>query len=74
MTKEQTTIELVGEVVQVLAGSNFKVKLPDGRMVLARPSGRMQKFRIAIVAGDRVLCELSAYDLDKARLTYRFDQ
>jgi translation initiation factor IF-1 len=57
VTKEQTTIELVGEVVQVLAGSNFKVKLPDGRMVLARPSWRMQKYRIGIVAGDRFFAD-----------------
>jgi translation initiation factor IF-1 len=72
--KEQITAEVVGEVMQVLAGSNFRVKLPGGRVVTARPCWRLQKFRIPVVAGDRMLRELTPYDLDKARLKYRFDR
>lgn len=60
-----------GVVVDVLPGTMFRVKLPNGHVVLAHISGKMRKNFIRIVPGDRVSVELSPYDLTKARITFR---
>ena len=60
-----------GVVVDVLPGTMFRVKLPNGHLVLAHISGKMRKNFIRIVPGDRVTVELSPYDLSKARITVR---
>ena len=60
-----------GVVVDVLPGTMFRVKLPNGHLVLAHISGKMRKNFIRIVPGDRVTVELSPYDLSKARITFR---
>ncbi len=60
-----------GVVVDVLPGTMFRVKLPNGHVVLAHISGKMRKNFIRIVPGDRVTVELSPYDLSKARITFR---
>lgn len=70
MTKEEP-IELVGSVTQVLPGTMFRVALPNGHEVLAHISGKMRKNFIRISVGDRVSVEMSPYDLNKARITYR---
>jgi translation initiation factor IF-1 len=65
-------IEVEGTVVESLPGMMFRVRLDDGHEVLAYLSGKMRKYYIRILLGDRVRVELSAYDLTKGRITYRF--
>jgi len=60
-----------GVVQDVLPGTMFRVKLPNGHLVLAHISGKMRKNFIRIVPGDRVTVEMSPYDLTKARITFR---
>ncbi|MED6300683.1 MAG: translation initiation factor IF-1 [Verrucomicrobiota bacterium] len=63
--------EVEGTISAVLAGTMFKVKLPNGHELLAHISGKMRKRFIRLVIGDRVKLEVSPYDIDKARITYR---
>ncbi len=70
VTKEEP-IELTGTVTQVLPGTMFRVALPNGHEVLAHISGKMRKNFIRISVGDKVKVEMSPYDLNKARITYR---
>ena len=70
MPKEEG-IQTEGTVVDVLPGTMFRVKLPNGVDVLAHISGKMRKNFIRIVPGDKVTVELSPYDLSKARITFR---
>ena len=63
--------EIEGTISSVLAGTMFKVKLPNGHEVLAHISGKMRKRFIRLVVGDKVKMEMSPYDIDKARITYR---
>lgn len=64
-------IEIEGKVVAVLPGTMFRVKLSNGHIVLAHISGKLRKHYIKIAAGDTVKMEMSPYDTDKARITYR---
>jgi len=64
-------IEVEGVVVEALPNAMFRVELPNKHRVLAHVSGRMRKHFIRILPGDRVLVELSRYDLTKGRITYR---
>ena len=64
-------IELSGTVTQVLPGTMFRVALANGHEVLAHISGKMRKHFIRISVGDKVNVEMSPYDLNKARITYR---
>lgn len=70
MPKEEP-IELQGTVTQVLPGTMFRVALSTKHEVLAHISGKMRKNFIRISVGDRVSLEMSPYDLNKARITYR---
>lgn len=70
MSKEDA-IKTEGVVQEVLPGTMFRVKLPNGTLVLAHISGKMRKHFIRIVPGDKVEIELSAYDLTKARIIFR---
>ena len=63
--------EAEGTISAVLAGTMFKVKLSNGHELLAHISGKMHKRFIRLVVGDRVKLEVSPYDIDKARITYR---
>jgi translation initiation factor IF-1 len=65
------SIEVEGKVVTVLPGTMFRVELLNGHTVLAHISGKLRKHFIKIAAGDRVKMEMSPYDLEKARITYR---
>ncbi len=65
------SIEVEGKIVSVLPGTMFKVEIAGGHMVLAHISGKLRKNFIKIAAGDRVKMEMSPYDLEKARITYR---
>jgi translation initiation factor IF-1 len=70
MAKEQP-IEVEGLVTEVLPDRNFRVKLQNDHVVLAYAAGKMIKFRIRVLVGDRVTLELSPYDLSRGRITYR---
>ncbi len=65
------TIEVEGEVIELLPNTKFKVKLPNGHFVVAHISGKMRMHFIKILPGDNVLVEISKYDLKKGRITYR---
>ncbi len=67
-------IEVEGKVVAVLPGTMFKVQLANGHVVLAHISGKLRKNFIKIAAGDTVKMEMSPYDLEKARITFRMKE
>jgi translation initiation factor IF-1 len=69
---KRETIEVEGVVVESLPNAMFRVELPNGHKVLAHISGKMRVNYIRILPGDRVLIELSPYDLNRGRITYRF--
>lgn len=71
MQKEEA-IEVEGTVVEPLPNAMFRVKLQNDHVVLAYTSGKMRRFYIRILPGDRVKLELSPYDLTKGRITYRY--
>jgi translation initiation factor IF-1 len=64
-------IEVEGKIVAVLPGTMFRVQLANGHIVLAHISGKLRKHFIRLAAGDRVKMEMSPYDLEKARITFR---
>jgi translation initiation factor IF-1 len=70
MAKEEL-IEFEGLVTEVLPDARFRVKLDSGHEIVAYTAGRMKKNRIKTLAGDRVIVEMSPYDLEKGRLVYR---
>ncbi|HIE17448.1 MAG TPA: translation initiation factor IF-1 [Dehalococcoidia bacterium] len=69
---KKETIEVEGTVIESLPNATFRVELANGHEVLAHISGRMRKHYIRILPADRVLVELSPYDLSRGRITYRF--
>ena len=71
MAKKEA-IEVEGIVTQPLPDAQFRVELANGHVVLAHISGKIRKNYIKILTGDRVLVELSPYDLTKGRITSRF--
>ena len=71
MTK-QDVIELGGKVLEALPNAMFKVELENGHQILAHISGKMRMHYIKILPGDKVTVELSGYDLNRGRITYRF--
>jgi translation initiation factor IF-1 len=71
MTKKES-IEVEGVVTESLPNAMFRVELPNGHKVLAHISGKIRLHFIKILPGDRVLVELSPYDLNRGRVTYRF--
>jgi translation initiation factor IF-1 len=70
--KKKEVIEVEGVVKEALPNAMFDVELANGHHVLAGISGRMRMNYIRILLGDRVLVELSPYDLSRGRITYRF--
>ena len=71
MAKEEL-LEMRGRGVELLPNAMFRVELENGHEVLGHTAGKMRKNRIRVLVGDEVLCELTPYDLTKARITYRF--
>lgn len=71
MARDKEVIELTGTVVEALPGTQFKVELENGHIIIAHVSGRMRRHYIRLVPGDRVKVELTPYDLTKGRITYR---
>ena len=70
MSKDQHIV-LEGEVVQVLPNARFKVKLDNGHVLTSYIGGKMRKFEIRIIMGDRVQVEISPYDLNNGRIVRR---
>jgi translation initiation factor IF-1 len=70
MAKEDI-IEMAGEVVEKLPNAMFKVKLENGHELLCTISGKMRKYYIRILPGDKVTVEISPYDLSRGRISYR---
>lgn len=70
MAKEDL-LEFEGSVMEVLPDSRFRVRLDNGHEALAYIAGKMRKHRIRIIAGDRVMVEMTPYDLDKGRIVFR---
>ncbi len=71
MAKEEL-IEFPGTVIELLPNAMFRVKLENDREVLAHTSGKMRKNRIRVLAGDKVMVEMTPYDLTKGRITFRY--
>ena len=70
MAKEEM-LEFDGTVTEMLPDGNFRVTLDNEHVVLAYTAGKMRKFRIRTLVGDRVVVEMSPYDLDRGRINYR---
>lgn len=70
--KKKDAIEVEGTVTEPLPNAMFKVELPNGHNVLAHISGKIRMHFIKILPGDKVIVELSPYDLTRGRITYRF--
>jgi len=70
MAKDQMT-EVNGVVSEALPNTQFRVTLEDGREILAHLAGKMRLYRIRVMPGDKVKLEMSPYDTDKGRITYR---
>ena len=74
MAKEDDKIKVEGTVIEALPGTQFKVQLDNGHEVLAYLSGKMRRYYIRILLGDRVAMEMSPYDLTRGRITYRYNK
>ena len=74
MAKKEEKLEMEGTVVEALPGTMFRVELDNGHEVLAYLSGKMRKYYIRVLLGDRVTVEMSPYDLTRGRITYRYKQ
>ncbi len=68
---EEKAIEMQGTVTEALPNAMFRVELENGHEVLCTLAGKMRKFRIRVLEGDAVTVELSPYDLERGRITYR---
>ncbi len=71
MAKEGV-IEVEGKIIEVLPQTKFKVELENKHVILAHVSGKIRMNNIRILPGDKVKVELSPYDLERGRITYRF--
>jgi translation initiation factor IF-1 len=71
MAKEEDKIQVEGTVVEALPATQFRVRLETGHEVLAYLSGKMRKYYIRILLGDRVRVEMSPYDLTRGRIVFR---
>lgn len=69
---KEEKIEVEGTIIEALPGTQFRVELKNGHEVLAYLSGKMRRYYIRILLGDRVKLEMSPYDLTRGRITYRF--
>jgi translation initiation factor IF-1 len=70
MSEEAITLE--GKIVDTLPNAMFRVELENGHTVLAYLSGKMRKYYIRVLLGDKVKVEMSPYDLTRGRITYRY--
>ena len=71
MAKEEL-LEFTGTVMELLPNATFRIELENGHQIIGHTAGKMRKNRIRVLGGDKVLVEMSPYDLTKGRVTYRF--
>ena len=71
MAKEEL-LEFAGTVMELLPNATFRIELENGHEIIGHTEGKMRKNRIRVLAGEKVLFEMSPYDLTKGRVTYRF--
>ncbi len=71
MSQNSDKVELEGEVIEALRGRMFRIQLDNGHQTLGYLAGRLKRYRIRVMLGDRVRIELSPYDLDRGRIVYR---
>jgi len=71
MTKKEDKFKVEGTVVEALPGTQFKVELKNGHEILAYLAGKMRRYYIRVLLGDRVIVEMSPYDLERGRIIYR---
>jgi translation initiation factor IF-1 len=71
MAKNSDILEFEGVIKDVLPNQMFKVELENGHIVTAYTGGKMRQFKIRLVAGDKVKLEMTPYDLEKGRITFR---
>ena len=71
MAEKEEKIEFEGEVVEAMSNGKYRVVLDNGHETLGYTSGKMKRYRIRMLLGDRVKVELSPYDLDRGRIVYR---
>lgn len=69
---KKDVVEMRGSVEELLPGATFRVKLENGHEIIAHLAGKIRKFRIRISIGDEVKVEMTPYDLNKGRITYRY--
>jgi translation initiation factor IF-1 len=69
---KENAIRQDGEVLEALPNAQFRIRLENGHDILGLISGKMRKFYIKILPGDRVTVEISPYDLSKGRIVYRY--
>jgi translation initiation factor IF-1 len=69
---KEEKIEFEGEVIEALRSGMFRIKLDNDHETLGYTAGKMRRYRIRILPGDRVKVELSPYDLDRGRIVFRF--
>ena len=72
MGNKEGKIDVEGTVIEALKGTKFRVQLDSGQEVMAYLSGKMRRYYIRILLGDRVRVELSPYDLTRGRIVYRY--
>ncbi len=72
MAEKEEAIQVEGTVVEALPNTTFRVELENGHIVLAHISGKMRQHYIRILPADKVVVELSPYDLTRGRITYRY--
>jgi translation initiation factor IF-1 len=70
MSKEEL-LEFTGTVIEKLPNAMFRVQLENGHEILAHTAGKMRKFRIRVMVGDKVDIEMTPYDLSKGRISFR---
>jgi len=69
---KEEKVEMDGEVVEALRNGQFRIQLDNGHETLGYTAGKMRRFRIRILPGDRIKVELSPYDLTRGRIVYRY--
>ena len=72
IAEKEEKIDLEGEVVEALRNGMYRIQLDNGHQTLGYTAGKMRRHRIRILPGDRIKVELSAYDLDRGRIVYRY--
>jgi len=72
MPKPETKIQAEGTVIEALPGTQFIIALENGHKILAYLSGKMRKYYIRVLLGDRVTIDMSPYDLSRGRITFRY--